>query len=138
MELWDRAPDFWPKTVDVVLHVRNVVTSEAINRYADQILEDLQVTLDEDVIYGHPEKIVEWYDSEAVTVAMRQAVGFAMRNREIYYCQPVKTFTVNVREWVEANAPEWVRPTGAMEPPETTEDDLPQGAKPKDVTGCDV
>jgi hypothetical protein len=123
--LYGVPPKRWPDTLDVDLYVQNEVTEEAVNGFAARLLTTLQDILDEDEEYGHPDDTVDWNDEEACRAKMREAVGFCMRNREIYYCRVVKTVEVNVMEWVKTVEPEWVRPTGSQDPAETAATAVP-------------
>ena len=114
--LWDEPPEEWPGVLEVELYVPYEVTEQRIEYFADNLLEMLQEQLDEDDEFGHPEEPVEFANPEACKEAMRGAVGFAMRDRPIYWCRVIKTIQVKVMEWVQAEKPGWVRPTGSKDP----------------------
>lgn len=114
------APAEWPETIELCLSKEHEVTEEDVTWPSERLFETLMEMLDEHEKWGHPDEPVEPKNLEACREAMKKAVGFIMRDRPVYWCREVKTIEVNVRQWVESNEPDWLRPTGAQEPEEHT------------------
>lgn len=99
------APDPLPldDTITVVGYVRMTVTADP-DRYLATLLEDL------DEEYGDPEGSDETKITDGMRGAAALFVASVIKEYDNWACEPLdgSEVEVQVREWVTANAPEWL------------------------------
>ena len=109
-EYLDGMDQSFPITVEVTGYARMEVTD---NPHYHRCLEQLLELLDEE--YGDPED-----GPDGPTKEMEEAEGVFVKivldNYTPWMCEPVCKETVNVREWIDANRPDWRAKEGCKNP----------------------
>ena len=101
----DMQKEHWPETLECKGYARKEADFDGV-LLRGNVLEILLEHLDCNEDLGSPDESTK--ATKKMIEAERVFIKAVLDEYEVWACEPVETVTVNVKEWVEKNRPNWL------------------------------